>query len=147
MIGLIGESFLIMELAKRNIRAYKLPSQFDYDFLLSNNLKVEVKTANITLSKKKYKNKEYTWKRWLFRNQKIKNKKERILRTCDYYILVCLNKNKDVEQVFIIPSKIIAKRQGITIQKNYLKEGKNLFLDYKNKWGLITQNSTYTKED
>jgi len=36
--GTIGEAWIVYQLAKRNIVAYKLPHSFDYDLILQNDL-------------------------------------------------------------------------------------------------------------
>lgn len=135
MTGLIGESYTIMRLAQRNIKAINLPSQFDYDLILSNGLKIEVKTAIPTVGEKKYKQHIYKWLRWFFHNQKIKGKPRN--RECDFYVFICLDNKKEVLCSFIIPSKIIGLKQGMSISLKHLKERKGPYIDYLNNWDLI----------
>lgn len=113
-IGSWGE--IIAEKLLGGKRAGK--KKWDIDW---HNKKVEVKTARPSKNNRKYENGiliHYTevWKFW------IKTQ----LGIPDYYILICLNKDKKVMRIYFIPSEKIKNKSTIRIatsnrSKNYLE--------------------------
>lgn len=135
-LGYLGECYVILELAKRNMFSTKLHDRFDFDLITNNGLRIEVKTAK--LSEKYYplrKDGNITiYNRWIFRNGG-KVEKDNISRNCDFYIFVCLDILNNPIKYFIIPSKIVDKKQTIAFPHKSKKYSQ--WSDFENKWDLI----------
>lgn len=136
-VGTLGELYAEIELLKRGLYAQKMSNMFDFDLLTTNNKRVEVKTAKPTHSTKIHKNRTYKWEIWQFRNydkgnipwheQKGRN------RECDFYMLMCLNDEKELDMVLIVPQNAIGARLMITVSKKKTSK----LLIYKNAWHLL----------
>jgi len=140
-IGEMGENYIMYKLSQLGISACRVPTTFDYDFITHNNLKIEVKTANITYGKKTRRNSKgihkYKWEHWTFANiytklkhsqgniKAIRSKRDRI---CDFFIFNCIQKNNQIIS-YIIPKKLIKDNPLIVISDsnkckwNKFKEG------------------------
>lgn len=147
-LGYIGESYVILELAKRGIKCQKLNHIFDFDLLLSNNLKVEVKTSSIIIPKD-HRRKGYVRKIWQFNNYKrIGNK--RVIgrnRKCDFYVFVCFGENKKPKKYLIVPSIVIKNRLSITfpVERKMRTDNYEFSLDdFEGKWDLLTEKDNLT---
>jgi hypothetical protein len=131
-IGLIGEYYLMFELAKRGINVFKMSNFLNFDLLLKNGLRVEVKTSTIRTEYSKINKipREY----YMFKLKK--NQVE-----CDFFVFVCLNKKKNVDKIFIVPQEVIKERDVVSIPKKFKHTSYNGFTlkDYENKWDLITK--------
>ena len=134
-LGLIGEYFLLYELARRGINGLKMPDYLNFDLLLKNGIRIEVKTSTIQLDvSKKYKEAKnpISSKREIYCFHIRKNQKE-----CDVFVLIGLNKNLNVDRLFIIPKEIIGNRKCISIPINS-KKTHHRYGDYENRWDIIT---------
>ncbi len=120
----------MFELAKRGINSFKLTNFVNYDLLLNNGLRIEVKTSNIRIELSKVNN----IPRQYFNFKRKENQSE-----CDFYCFVCLDKKKNVDKIFIVPEKIISKRKIISIPKDFKQKSYNGFClkEYENKWKLL----------
>lgn len=136
-IGELGECYVRLELAKRKINCMKVNFRFDYDFLLQDGKKLEVKTATL-----RQKGKKYTWKVWQFGNTshaprkingKLKWVNEKRDRFCDFFIFLCLDDKFKPKRYYIIPKKEIGKRTVIDIG---ITGGK--WQKWKDRWDLIS---------
>jgi len=89
--------------------------------------RINIKTSAIRIERIKETN--YERKFWSFKNEKDR------VNDFDLYILVCLDEKNKVEKTFIIPSKIIGRRDLITIPR---KSNRDYYLKgYEDKWELI----------
>lgn len=157
-IGYLGECYVILELAKKGIFAQKVYDLFDFDLLVNQGIKVEVKTSSMHQVKSSIrKNGEYKLANiWQFRNYENQNyeggrvkrptKKGRN-RKCDYYIFVCFDKFSKPLKYFIVPSEIINTKECITIRCEP-KKPYELSI-FENRWDLLTDytNELYLQND
>ena len=157
-IGYLGECYVILELAKKGIFAQKVYDLFDFDLLVNQGLKVEVKTSSINQVKSSVrKNGDYKLANlWQFRNYenqsydsgriKRPTRKGRD-RQCDYYVFVCLDKLDKPLKYFIVPSEIIKTKECITIRCEP-KKPYELSI-FENRWDLLENqsNELYTEKD
>lgn len=163
-IGYLGECYVILELAKKGIFAQKVYDLFDFDLLVNQGIKVEVKTSSMNQIKNSIrKNGDYKLANiWQFRNYENQNyengkvkrptKKGRN-RQCDYYIFVCLDKLSNPLKYFIVPSNIINTKECITIRCEP-KKPYELSI-FENRWDLLigqsdelyTENSIQTNPE
>lgn len=144
MIGRIGETYVIYKLATLGIHAMKVSEHFEFDLLVSNGLRLEVKTGRIGLRKRKYKDKINTWYDWSFSNykkndffegsKKSHSECERIDRGCDYFVCVCLDKDKNIERCYVIPKKEVGTKMGICIG---ISDKKHQYDKYRDRWDLL----------
>lgn len=146
-IGYMGECYILYKLATLGIKGENLKNLFDYDILLDNNCKIEVKTSQIGKAQKKVKDKIYEWKRWQFHNHKLDNKTKKTYkrkRICDYFILIGLDENNNIGTCFIVPEKELTECQSITIPIHNNNKNKfniiNRYYKYKEKWELLIEN-------
>lgn len=149
-IGYLGECYVILELAKKGIFAQKVYDLFDFDLLVNQGLKIEVKTSSINQVKSSVrKNGDYKLATlWQFRNYenqsydggriKRPTRKGRD-RQCDYYIFVCLDKFDKPLKYFIVPSEIIKTKECITIRCEP-KKPYELSI-FENRWDLLISQS------
>lgn len=138
-VGYLGECYVQLELAKRSVFIQKLFNNFDYDFLVSNGLKIEVKTSTPIMHKDKRKGRKNRAV-WSFNNHKNSGKKMvRRDRKCDFYVFVCLSNTLRPLRFYIIPNKIITSKYSFHIMQD--EEINSIFSKYKNKWNLITENN------
>lgn len=136
-IGSLGEKQVMLSLSKIGIDSIKLPSTFPCDIFCSNGLRIEVKTSTL----RKEGEREY----WSF---KLQNSQVRNI--LDYFILVCLDKNLEVENLYVVPNNIILKRDILSIPRNpkgYSYNGFSLN-KYKNNFKNIFQKTNFfTKKE
>ena len=138
-MGYLGEVIVMYELAKRDVKCEKLQKMFDYDFLIENNCKVEVKTSTILTVKDGRRSSGPSRDLWQFTNPRKQWSKKSPGgrdRKCDYYVFVCLDNNKNPIKFYIIPNKLIGKISGISIPVNR-KTGKDPYEKYIGRWDLI----------
>lgn len=149
-IGYLGECYVILELAKKGIFAQKVYDLFDFDLLVNQGLKVEVKTSSINQVKSSVrKNGDYKLANiWQFRNYENQSyDKGRIKRPttkgrnreCDFYVFVCLDKFDKPLKYFIVPSNIIKTKECITIRCEP-KKPYELSI-FENRWDLLENQS------
>lgn len=123
-LGLKGEYFIKETLESKGYEVEKMSVKHPYDLLVNNCIKVDVKTAKkyISMCNSEY----YTF------NLEKKNP------TCDIYILVCLNNNEDVTEIYIIPS--------IKLNQTQIAIGKETkYACYKDKWEYVDTFSEFYK--
>lgn len=148
-IGYIGEAYVLYKLALMGIKAIKLSVDHDYDFLTERDIRIEVKTARPTKSKKFQKGKWYEWTVWSFQNNKMKVKyiKDGMVkftpirrnRKCDFFILVCLNKDSTPLKEYIVPKEVMGTTKSICIRDEESRKcpNKSKWDKYRDKWDLI----------
>lgn len=116
MLGYLGECYIRLELAKRGIYSQRMHKDFlnDYDLILNNGLKIEVKCSSILIHKDKRRQKgQYQRKVWAFNNYKRGAGGKMIsgrLRDCDFFILLCFDENKKPLKYYIVPANVIQDR-------------------------------------
>lgn len=140
-IGFMGECYVLYKFSTLGIKGENLKDLFDYDILLDNGCKIEVKTSKINTASKKVLNKNYEWDRWQFHNHILDNKTQKTYkrdRACDFFILICLDKNEKICNCFIVPKAEITKSQSITIPVNSNRTQR--YDKYKENWDLIVKN-------
>lgn len=147
IIGTIGENYVMYKLATLGMRSQKLLDFIDFDLILENGLKVEVKTAILREDRDKRRNSVRDV--WSFTNMKfgyvsikgiyMKRKAQRRLRDCDYFAFVCLNKERDVLKSFIVPIEIIKDRQVISIPFKNIRKTKNSLKEFEEGWDYLTK--------
>ena len=124
-LGLKGEYFIKEVLERKGYEVEKMSVKHPYDLLINKSIKVDVKTAKKYIS---ICNSEY----YAFNLEK-KNP------TCDIYILVCLNKDGDVSEIYVIPSVKLNQTQ-VAIGKETKYEC------FKDRWDYIEKfNKFYTE--
>ena len=134
-VGEIGECLVRLELAKRNIYVNRMNLFCGFDYYSSNGFRIEVKTARVgrAFTTSKY-NKKYYQEHWQF----LINKKLRDYKY-DFLILVCLNKEEEVERYYIIPTNELNLKGSISVHKSTKYIRNNKFEKYKNNWGLLVE--------
>ncbi len=146
--GFIGESYTMYKLALVGLQSQNLQSFNDFDLIVENGARVEVKTSSLNLIKDKRRAEEYTRKVWSFNNKKCSYKymgrstrSEKAIpidRKCDFFVLVCLDKSGTrVLKEFIVPKEIVGKRMVLTIPYIFKKKNKDSLRKYEGKWNLI----------
>ncbi len=150
-IGFLGECWVQFKLAQRSLKSVNLSDGlgFDYDLLVENGLKIEVKTSVIRNAGKKKITKSrgpvtYDMYLWQFCNTKqttkhIGHKTLRCTwrkrdRDCDFFALVCLDKNLNVVKNYIVPKNVVGNRSLIAIHRHH----KGMFAKYLEKWDLLS---------
>lgn len=95
-----------------------------YDLLVNENIKIDVKASNKYFSKD-------NWTSYSFHLEKSNP-------TCDIYIIVCIDKDKNFERILVIPSKFLTQTQLC------ISGSKSKYDIYKDRWDYIdTYNSFY----
>jgi hypothetical protein len=154
-IGYLGEIYTMYKLATLNIKSSKLNNFHDYDIITESNIKLEIKTSSPCIRTIKtplvdggytvtyktiYQFTNHTTKTTCIDGKIIREYTKRN-RTCDFYILVCLNKAKDkIIKTYIVPESEITKSKLIVIYKTNKEK-------YREKWDLIVKlNDKYLEE-
>lgn len=156
MVGFIGESYVIYKLGTLGLRSQKLLDFNDFDLLLENGLKVEIKTSVIRTRTDSRRSKQSSKKYWTFSNMKHSyagsegykalRKVSKRFRNCDYFVFVGLDMNLKTEKCFVVPSNLIMDRAGITIPFEKTRDVKNSYYEYFEKWSFLTDNPCNTQE-
>ena len=127
--GFMAETMVMTELAKRGIYSIRLPSQFNYDLLCNNDVRIEVKSST-TKNKawglrigKRYK--VFKGRRWVRVDKPMKK------TNCDFFVCVCFE--KEVPYFFIIPSNFPNSVTTISIQR----ESESKYWKFEDKWDAI----------
>ena len=123
----IGKNYLKMELARRGVLGYRLPSGFGYDFLLSNNLKITLRVSTLATSERKHEDKTYSYTKWGFNSIDKSD--------CDFFVLICLGSDLEIERTYIVPSDKMIDKENIVV---YNESDKDLYSTYLNKWESIS---------
>ncbi len=144
-VGYIAECHVVLELAKKGVFSSKIHKDYhyDYDLILSNGMRVEVKCSNIIKHKDHRRPNNYSRKIWAFNNAERYYVAKKGLTTfggryryCDYYVLVCMDKMIP-QRYYIVPTDVIQARQIITIPVERKYPSKFSLEEFKNKWELI----------
>jgi len=137
-LGFMGESYVLYKLSALGLYGTKMPSEFDYDILCSNDARIEVKAARLTTRNMQYKRLDGTRKTedvWQFSNHITqvngKNGERRMSfkrrdRKCDFFIFVCFDREgKEIVKSYVIPKELVTKAINIKIPVNtdHLKIG------------------------
>lgn len=118
-IGLFGELHIKGILENKNYYVEKMSVKHPYDLLVNKQVKLDVKTANLTTTD--------TYSYYSFNLEKSSP-------TCDIYVFVCIEEEV-IQKILIIPSKFLNQTQ--------LSIGKKTKYDvYKDRWDYI---DTYNK--
>lgn len=148
ILGYIGETFVMYELAKRGIRCQKMDGEVaDYDLLTEFGDRIEVKSARPIWAW----NGQHTGKTlmWGFNNYKnhyvfgdggYKYERSARDRQCDFFIFLGLNEDLTVKDIFIVPKKIVEVRQIINEPVKRKRKRKDITIcisDFKDKWELL----------
>ena len=143
-LGYLGEMYVLYKLAKFGISATSLPNHHDYDIITEHNLRIEVKTATIqTAIRRKKTKKGYTdtpRNLWQFHNGKrsincIGNKSisyeySKRDRDCDFFVLVCMDKEMNIVRTYVVPKEIIGNKINMVAGEKDL----GYLSPYKNRW-------------
>ena len=135
-IGMIGETWVMYQLALRGIFSQKQNSFFDYDLLTNTSVRIEVKTSTIHTEKPgPNSSKDYTREFWSFANQDGRD------RDCDFYCFVCLGRDFIPLKTYVIPAKVIGERSLVSISCNPKRDmpiyGGKAIHSYMNNFELI----------
>ncbi len=151
--GYIAELYVMLEIAKRGLRSINLDDAFGgYDLIIENGARVEVKSSSlIKVIDKRRKNlnpREF----WGFANIKskikhfgsaiegefVKREIERKEIFCDFFVLVCMDKErKEFLKTFIVPAEVIGRRLSITIPDDFSNRSEFSLEEYQDRWDLI----------
>lgn len=140
--GAIGENAVSKKLKELNFDFYNmnnLSMTYEFDFLLSNGVRLEVKSAKVA--------KDGTFKIIFTEKESNENivsenrirlsngrTKKIFTKTCDYFVLVCLEDNKD-NTYYVIPSDYFSDdQQMIALTTTSITSKYNV---YKNRWDLL----------
>jgi len=160
-IGYIGETYVLYKLALMGLKATLLNPNYDYDILIENGTRIEVKTSQKRTHIKKVMRKKlglirsYPREIWQFANHQIDYRgmvkvdsfkyalreikfKQRD-RKCDFFICICLGKNFEIEREYILPKEVVGTKRSIVMGEKEQGIGKEegIYVKYKNKWNLI----------
>ncbi len=128
LFGYVGECYAKLELAKRGIYCQKMNDNgFDFDFICSNGLKIEVKTSGGIMTTDKRKN-NYKRKIFAFTNQRNE-------RGVDFYIFITIS-GLDIDY-YIVPESVVKNKDMMTIPAIPKDKEKCLILKYKERWDLL----------
>lgn len=129
----LAETIVLAELSKRGIYSVRLPPQFDYDIICTNDARIEVKSSSLQRTRKGV---------WTFSNTRIRRKfkkgiiesitQEKRTRHCDYYTFVGYDEER-IPHIFIIPNELVGDKSSFRI--NPVKGSK--YWEYYNNWELI----------
>ena len=142
-IGYIGECYVAYKLSQMGLKAQPLFNFHEFDFLVENGWRIEVKSARAIQTKDKRKGEDYRrpvfnfnnhTAQWTFKDGMQKNTFIKRDRQCDFFVLVCLGKNFEVLKTYIVPKKIIGNRMVITIPANPRYSRKGSIFEYEEKW-------------
>ena len=130
-----GEKYFSLLLSKKGIDSLKLSNNFCFDLICSNGKRIECKTSTIRKEKPSKKHREgYVRFYWVFRISKVQKNSN-----FDFFAFICLNRELEMEKVFIVPKKIIQKRDIISIPKEFKKKSYNGFslMSYENNINIL----------
>ena len=144
-IGYIADCYVMLELARRNIYSQKLFSYFDYDLLAENDIRIEVKSSNISIIRDKRCKTER--KVWSFNNYEVVKFIDRVKRIsrgrdrrCDFFVFVGFGENYIPKKFFVVPKEVVGNRIAVTIPVNRVSVKKSTdvcFEQYDGRWDLI----------
>lgn len=105
----------------------KMPTKHPYDLLVNKNIKVDVKVSYL------YKNKGnspfYTFNL------------EKNCPTCDIYVCYCLNKEKSVEKVYVIPSCFLVGKTQLSVGVE-----NSIYDEFIDKWSYFDKYNLFYKD-
>jgi hypothetical protein len=148
--GYIGEFWLQWQLMKRGLLTVKMPNEMCCaDLIAENGLRIEVKSAKPSKGRRTHKGKLYEWDKWAFSNysriqyyEKGARVRQKIIDrhlVCDYFVFICMDKDMNIERVYMIPQEVVGKRRGVIIPKvAKFKKGGIEFKEWRNRWDLLT---------
>lgn len=139
-LGRLGEAYVILELAKQGLGAYKV-HKCSFDLICSNGKRLEVKSSTMrSRGDFRFNNMDKDYK-----EQAGKMRLEWSTKNpnCDYYILVFFNQDNHPFQYMILPSKLMKDKSVLSLTPNAkIATGKaNLmkYASYINNWTPILQ--------
>lgn len=151
LTGYIGECWVRYQLARRGIRTAIIPNEFaSYDLLTRGGNRIEIKTGRPVVGKRPYDRNPkiiYKWEKWTFNNQKnrFQYKNGKILNKCkanktifDFFVCVCMDKNKNPIKSYIIPYEVVKNKKSLCIPlKARWKSKQKQYDKYLEKWEQV----------
>lgn len=105
-LGIRFEKYIADELQKQGFKADLTTVRFPYDVLVNSRVKIDVKVGREVENKV---GKYYTFNL------------EKKQQTCDIYIAVCINSEKEVKKVYVIPASVMSGKTQLSIGLNHSK--------------------------
>lgn len=125
LTGKKGEEYAVRALQSRGFHVERMSQNFPYDILVDKSVKIDVITS--ALYKQSHGN---------FYSFNLEKKSA----TCDIYILLTLDDDKEVDRVYIVPSVKVIHNTKISIG-----EISSVYHQYIDKWDYIVSLSDYWK--
>jgi hypothetical protein len=123
--GKINE-FIVQEmLNNKGFSTEKMSQNFPYDLLVDKSVKVDVKASKM-----------YRGRNGNFYSFHI----EKQYATCDIYVLLTLNDDETIKQIYVVPSAAVISNTQISIGETHSK-----YDEYIDRWDYITSLSAYWK--
>lgn len=105
-LGIRFEKYIAELLEKQGFKTELTTVKFPYDILVNGRVKIDVKTGRKVESKA---GKYYTFNL------------EKKQQTCDVCIAVCINSEKEVEKVYVIPASVMNGKTQLSVGLNHSK--------------------------
>ena len=121
--GKTQEGIVCEMLISKGFEVERMPQNFPYDILVDNSVKIDVKASHL-----------YHGKQGNFFTFNLEKK----YATCDIYVLLTLDKNDNIINTFIVPSKFVIKNTQISIGEYASK-----YHQYRDRWDYISNLSEY----
>lgn len=112
-------------LEDKKFKVEKMKQNYAFDLLIDGNVKIDVKVA-----------KPYVTDKFMYHTFNLYNK----YASCDIYICVCLDSNKNIERLLIIPSSELKVTQ-LSVGKNSQYNKYNNCFNYIKKYSDFYKNS------
>lgn len=125
-LGQFGENYIKNLLESKGYYVENMGIKHPYDLLINENVKIDVKTSRA------YKPKNTNWSSYSFNLEKSNP-------TCDIYVFVCLNDEKEVVKILVIPSKFLHQTQLC------ITTDKTKYDTYINRWDYIEKYDRFYK--
>jgi hypothetical protein len=123
LLGKTQEGVVCEFLKARGFEVERMPQNFPYDLLVDNCVKVDVKASHL-----------YTGKQGSFYTFNL----EKRYATCDVYVLLALDDDDEIVNVYVVPSKFVISNTQISIGQY-----KSKYHQFMDRWDYISNMSGY----
>ena len=106
------------KLSSIGYKVEQMSTKFPYDLTANKHIKIDVKVGRLYTNPKI--GSFYTF------NLEKKNP------TCDVFVCYCVNKEYEIDKVYIIPSKVMQGKKQLSLGQN-----SSIYDNYKNNWDLL----------
>lgn len=116
-LGIQFENYALKLLRRYGYDVELTAIKHPYDLLVNGRVKIDVKVSRNTISK--------TGEFYTFNLEKKQ-------QTCDVYIAICINSNKEVQKVYVIPANVMNGKKQLSVGLHHSK-----YDYYLNKYSII----------